>query len=427
MAQDRVPTGKIERASKFLKTGIKVGGNYVKHYLSASKDKTKLDEQNAKDIFEGFSELRGSALKIAQILSMDSINLSQSFTEVMQKAQYSVPPMSAPLAVQAFTRSIGKSPEKVFDKFDALAHKAASMGQVHVAYKGGKKLAVKIQYPGVADSIQSDIKMVKSVAPKFVNASIQELNPFFEEVEARLMEEADYRKELINSLAFKEKCANLPGIIFPEYFPDLSSDRVITMEWLEGQHLKEFLATQPSAELRRQLATNIWNFYEFQIHKLRAINADPHPGNFLFREDGTVGVLDFGCTKVLSQELYDDYFTLADPHLFDDKDFAEHVLLKLEILRENDTPEKRNIITKLFRELITLIATPYHEGKFYFNNDAFYEKLSKVGLEISKLREVRGSKDFLFINRTYYGLYALFQQLDVELETACQYRNFLRN
>jgi predicted unusual protein kinase regulating ubiquinone biosynthesis (AarF/ABC1/UbiB family) len=427
MAQERIPTSKIERASRFLKTGIKVGGNYVKHYLSANKDKTKLDEQNAKDIFEGFSELRGSALKIAQILSMDSINFSQNFTEVMQKAQYSVPPMSPPLAVQAFTRSIGKSPEKVFDKFDALAHKAASMGQVHIAYKGGKKLAVKIQYPGVADSIRSDIKMVKSVAPTLVNASIQELNPFFEEIEDRLMEEADYRKELSNSLAFKEKCAGLSGIVFPEYFPELSSDRVITMEWLEGQHLKEFLATEPSAELRHQVARNIWNFYEFQIHKLRAVNADAHPGNFLFREDGTVGVLDFGCTKVLSQQLYEDYFMLAEPYLFDDKERAEQVLLKLEILREHDTPEKRKYVMRLFQELITLIATPYHEGKFYFNNDAFYEKLSNVGLEISKLREIRGNKDFLFINRTYYGLYSLFQQLDVELETACQYRNFLRN
>ncbi|MCS6904667.1 MAG: AarF/UbiB family protein [Bacteroidia bacterium] len=426
MAQDRVPTSKIERASKFLKTGIKIGGNYVKHYLSSNKDKARLEEQNARDIFEGFSELRGSALKIAQILSMDTVNFSQAFTEIMQKAQYSVPPMSAPLAVQAFTRSMGVSPEKVFDKFDAMAHKAASMGQVHVAYKNGKKLAVKIQYPGVADSIQSDIRMVKSVAPKIVNASLQELNPFFEEIEARLLEEADYRKELQNSLAFKEKCSCLPGIIFPEYYPELSSDKVITMEWLEGLHLREFLSTNPSAELRHQVAKHIWDFYEFQIHELKAVNADPHPGNFLFRDDGTVGVLDFGCTKVLSPELYQNYFTLAEPDLFEDTERAELVLLKLEILRESDTPDKRKHLLGLFRELITLIATPYHQGRFYFNDDAFYEKLNRVGTEISKLREIRGSKDFLFINRTYYGLYSLFQQLDVELETACKYRDFLK-
>jgi len=149
-----------------------------------------------------------------------------------------------------------------------------------------------------------------------------------------------------------------------------------------------------------------------------------HPGNFLFRPDGTVGVLDFGCTKKLNDQLYEDYFLLADPNLFDDTTKAKEVLLKLEILRPTDSPEREAQISDLFQRLISLIAMPYHEGRFYFNNQDFYHKITDVGKDISKLREVRGNKDFLFINRTYYGLYSLFQQLDVELDTECKFKDF---
>lgn len=428
--QDKLPTTKIERAARFLKTGLKVGANYAKHYgqkaMLQNPDRSELDRANASDIFDGFSQLRGSALKVAQMLSLDTINFSQSFTTVMQKAQYSVPPMSAPLAVQAFKSSIGKSPEAVFSKFNPNAHKAASMGQVHLAEMDGKRMAVKIQYPGVADSIKSDLNMVKGIAPRLMNTPLSELHPYFEEIEARLLDEADYKLELKNSLAFKKECESVENILFPNYFPELSSERVITMEWMDGLHLKEFLETNPSEEVRHKAAYAIWNFYEFQIHVLRKVNADPHPGNFLFRPDGSVVVLDFGCTKVLSDQLYTDYFTLGEPYLFDDKARARETLFRLEILRPTDGEQKIAYLTGLFAKLITEISRPYHQGTFDFNDDLFYENFNNIAAEIARLRELRGSKEFLFLNRTYFGLYSLFKDLDVELETACKYQNFLK-
>lgn len=430
MTQDKLPTSKIERASKFLKTGVKVGSNYVKHYgqkvlLNREMDRDDLDRQNANDIFDSFAELRGSALKMAQMLSMDTFNLSSAFTDVMQKAQYSVPPMSPPMAVQAFKNSMGKSPEQVFDRFEAQAHKAASMGQVHTAWKDGKKIAVKIQYPGVADSIKSDVRLVKSVAPRIVNTTSAELAPFFLEIEERLLEEADYTLELKKSIEFRESCKDLEGIVFPEYYPEMSSQRVISMEWIEGQHLKEFLQSNPSREIMQKAAENLWAFYEYQMHVLRTLNADPHPGNFLFRQDGSIGVLDFGCTKTLTQELYDDYFALAEPGLFKDRPRVEEVMRKLQILRPTDSREKVEHLIDLFERLISNIAEPYHKGFFKFDHDPFYEEMTEISMELSKMREVRGTRDFLFINRTYYGLYALFRELKAELNTTCKYRDFL--
>lgn len=430
MSKDKVPTGKIARASRFLRTGAKVGRNYAKHYskklVGQEVEQNDLDKANAEDIFDGFSQLRGSALKVAQMLSMDSINFSESFTNVMQKAQYSVPPMSAPLAVQAFKKSIGKNPSEVFDKFNSEALKAASMGQVHEAWKDGEKLAIKIQYPGVGDSIRSDMKMVKKAASRVMHVPVAEIAPYFQEIEDRLMEEADYEHELKASMEFAEAAKDIQGIVFPKYYPEYSSDRVLTMQWIEGKHLKDYMATDPSLEERTKMAYRIWDFYEYQIHVLRKVNADPHPGNFLFRDDDTVGVLDFGCTKELTDELYRDYFKLAEPGLFQDKERAEQALIDNNIIREDDPRERRDYLIDLFGRLITLITQPYHDGEFDFSDDSYYHKVTEISKEISKLGEMRGNKDFLFLNKTYYGLYSLFSTLGVKLTTASVYRDFLR-
>jgi len=429
MSKDKVPVGKIARASRYLRTGLKVGANYAGHYakkaVGSSATRDDLDTANATDILDGFTELRGSALKVAQMLSMDSINFSESFTNVMQKAQYSVPPMSAPLALQAFKSSTGKSPSDYFDQFNPNAVAAASMGQVHEAYKDGKRFAVKIQYPGVGDSIKSDLKLVKGMAARVMHVKKAELQPYFEEVEERLLEEADYTCELQNSMEFAEKCQNAEGIIFPTYYPEMSSKRVLVMEWLDGVHLKDFMAQKPDNETRRHFATNIWNFYEYQMHQLRKVNADPHPGNFLFREDGKVGVLDFGCTKVLHEGIYEPYFTLPQPGLFKDEARAKEVLLNLDILRETDSDELRDKLLDIFSRLIGVISRPYHQGWFDFSSDEHYQRISEIAEEISELRELRGSRDFIFINKSYYGLFGLFNSMKVKLKTTCQYKDFL--
>jgi predicted unusual protein kinase regulating ubiquinone biosynthesis (AarF/ABC1/UbiB family) len=427
--QEKIPIGKIERAGKFLRTGLRVGVNYAEHYakkaLLQNPTQEDLDRANAEDIFEGVTELRGSALKVAQMLSMDTVNLSKGFTAVLAQAQYSVPPMSAPLAINTFKKSLGKSPEDVFDKFNPLAAKAASMGQVHEAWKDGKKYAVKIQYPGVGDSIRSDLKIVKQFAPQFVDASAAELEPYFQEVEGKLLEEADYGLELRNSMEFRNLCKDVPGVVFPEYFPELSADRVLTMSWLDGGlHLRDWLATHPPKNIVNKTAQTIWDFYEYQVHVLRRINADPHPGNFLFFADGTVGVLDFGCTKVLTQQLYDDYFTLADPKLYQDPAAVRAALVKLEILRPTDTPQKEAFITDIFVRLIGLLTKPMHTGTFYFNDPAYFKAVADIGLQISKTKEVRGNKEFLFVNRTFFGIFTMMQALDADIRTASRYLKF---
>ena len=165
---DKIPTGKIERAGKLVKTGVKVGGNFVKYYgkklVNPEHDKEELNEDNASDIYNGLKSLKGSALKVAQMLSMEKNLLPSAYVEKFSLAQFSVPPLSAPLVRKTFKRYLNKFPEEIFDSFERNSINAASIGQVHKATKNGKDLAVKIQYPGVAESISSDLAIVKPIA-----------------------------------------------------------------------------------------------------------------------------------------------------------------------------------------------------------------------------------------------------------------------
>ena len=170
---DSIPTKKIERATKLVATGAKIGGNYIRYYgeklLTGSENKSKLDENNAKDIYDGLKELKGSALKVAQMLSMEKNLLPQAYVEQFGLAQFSVPPLSAALVKKTIRKYLGDDPEVIFDYFSYQSENGASIGQVHRAETEGKKLAVKIQYPGVSNSITSDLAIVKPIALRMFN------------------------------------------------------------------------------------------------------------------------------------------------------------------------------------------------------------------------------------------------------------------
>ncbi|MEP3969705.1 MAG: AarF/UbiB family protein, partial [Nonlabens sp.] len=161
---DKIPTSKIGRTTELVKTGAKIGANYIKYYskkaVNPSMDRSSLDEDNATDIYDGLKSLKGSALKVAQMLSMDKSLLPGAYVEKFSLAQFSVPPLSAPLVRKTFKKYQGAFPEEIYDTFSKDSVNAASIGQVHKATKDGKELAVKIQYPGVAESIGSDLAMV---------------------------------------------------------------------------------------------------------------------------------------------------------------------------------------------------------------------------------------------------------------------------
>ena len=242
---DSIPTSKIQRASKLVTTGAKIGVNYLKYYgdkITKTEEvaKARLNENNAEDIYDGLKQLKGSALKVAQMLSMEKSILPQAYVEKFSLSQFSVPPLSPALVTKTFKKYFGKNPDDIYDKFDSISVNAASIGQVHKAEKDNKKLAVKIQYPGVAQSIASDLSLVKPIATKLFNIRGKDSDKYFNEVENKLVEETNYILEIEQSQSIVEDCRHIPNLKFPNYYPKLSSDRIITMDWMSGVHLSEF-------------------------------------------------------------------------------------------------------------------------------------------------------------------------------------------
>ncbi len=425
--QSKIPTGKVSRAAKFVKTGAKVGGNYLKHYSRklVNKDATKdqLDEDNARDIYGSLSELKGSALKVAQMLAMDKNLLPTAYQDRFAMGQYSAPPLSFPLVVQTFRRAFGKTPNQFFQSFTKNAVNAASIGQVHKATNEGKSYAVKIQYPGVAESVKSDLRLVKPIALRLFNLNERELEQYMEEVQDKLLEETDYELEVSRSMEISAACGHIPDLFFPQYYPEMSSGRIITMDWLDGKHIKEFLATNPSQEVRNRLGQAMWEFYHHQIHNLKQVHADPHPGNFLLRENGTLGVIDFGCVKVIPEDFYDGYFKLMSRDLIENEAEFLPILNELNFLYDDDSASEKKIFISVFREMTSLLGKPFHTDRFDFADDDYFNQIYALSERLSKMKELRnsrhprGSRHGLYINRTYFGLYTLLNELGAEVVT----------
>jgi predicted unusual protein kinase regulating ubiquinone biosynthesis (AarF/ABC1/UbiB family) len=418
---DYIPTSKIQRATKLVQTGAKVGVNYLKYYgekmVNPELNKDKLNENNAEDIYDGLKSLKGSALKVAQMLSMDKSFLPQAFVEKFSLSQFSVPPLSAPLVLKTFKTNFGKSPYEIFDEFNANSVNAASIGQVHKAVKNGKKLAVKIQYPGVANSISSDLALVKPIAIRMFNLQGKDSDKYFKEVEDKLIEETNYLLELKQSQEVVKACKKIENLVFPEYYAEYSSERIITMDWMTGKHLSEFTAVNTNQEIANKIGQALWDFYMYQIHILKKVHADPHPGNFLVNDENQLVALDFGCMKQIPNEFYIPYFELIDKKVINNPKLFSDKLFELEILRSDDSKEEVTYFTDMFYDLLSLFTQPFQEENFDFSDPDFFGNIAKLGERFAKdtnLRKMngnRGSKHFIYMNRTFFGLYNLMFDL----------------
>ncbi len=418
---DYIPTGKIERAGKLMTTGVKIGGNYIKYIREKITDpknaKVNFDENNAADIYDGLKSLKGSALKVAQMLSMEKNLLPGAYVDKFSLAQFSVPPLSGPLVRKTFKKYLGEYPEEIFDTFESESVNAASIGQVHKATHNGKKLAVKIQYPGVANSISSDLTLVKPVATRLFNLKGKDSEKYFKEVEGKLLEETNYLLELEQSKSMTQACSHIPNLKFPNYYKDFSCDKILTMDWMSGNHLSQYTSKQNDPHESNLIGQTLWDFYMYQMHVLKRVHADPHPGNFLVDDSANLIAIDFGCIKDVPDDFYVPYFKLAQKDAMEDRDFFIDKITELEILRPDDSAADSEYITDLFHELLGVLTFPFHNETFDFSDEIFWGKVAQMSEKLSKdeqLRKLngnRGSRHFLYINRTFFGLYNLLHDL----------------
>ncbi|HPH87731.1 MAG TPA: AarF/UbiB family protein [Chitinophagales bacterium] len=420
--QDKIPTSKVERASRVFRTSMKVGANYIKHNaqkaVGSQVDENSLNEKNAEELFKLMSQLKGSALKIAQMMSMDNGLLPKAFADKFALAQNSAMALSGPLVMNTFKKYIGKAPNEVFDKFNVNAVYAASIGQVHEAWKDGHKLAVKLQYPGVADSIHSDINLVKPLVLRFIGVKEKDVKQYFEEFEERLNEECDYEMELKNGTEIAAATQHIPNLIIPKYYKELSAKKILTMEWIEAKPLQHFLDNETNQDKKNQIGQALLDFLHSSIHEHQRFHADPHPGNFLVTADNKLVVLDFGCVKTIPQDFYNFYFSLVRDDVFKDPQKLRQCLVGLDMLRESDTKETENLFFDTAVRAIQNMSLPMKSETFYFGDRDFYNQLQTHGEEIMSNKEfrkpsaMRGSRHAIYLHRAFFGLYSILFKLN---------------
>jgi len=425
--QDAPPGGARERGLSAAKAGVKFGKNYAR-YLSrravgAPRDaaRQEMHSRNAEDLFTELSKLRGTALKMAQGLSMEPGFLPEQFSDILARAQYDVPAMGPALVHRLVTQALGAPPEEVFAEFSTTASAAASLGQVHPArLKDGTRVVVKVQYPNVRESVDSDLRLVRGLAGRFVDKEV--IDPYLAEVRERMMEETDYR---IEGASIEEFARVFEGsrVVTPRWVESLTTERVLTMTHVEGQHLKEWLAGGPTQEQRNAYGQLLWDVIHEQVvgDSLR-VHADAHPGNFLFREDGRLGLLDFGCIKTFPLDFRDGLVDLYNARMAGDSEALLASYAALEMLPQDMDEEGRTYLLGILDTLGGIIESLYRRDEYDFGEGRLLEQFQSIipqltGREAFKHRRPVGSHHFVFVNRLLAGMLSILTQLDARIDT----------
>jgi len=425
--QEKIPTTRAARIAALAGAGAKVGINCAAHYtrsaLGFEPEKSVLDFRNARDIFATLSQLKGGPLKLAQMLSTDRQLLPEAYAEVFSQAHYSAPPLSYPLVARTFKREFGHEPGYFFEEFSSDAVAGASIGQVHKARRARQYFAVKVQYPGVAESLRTDLAVVKPLALRLFGLRESDVEDYFREVEERLLEETDYQLELERSLELAGQCLAIPNLRFPRFYREFSSKKILTSEWIEGVTLDKFADSDAPQQLRDTIGQALWDFYHHQIHRLRFFHADPHPGNFLVSEQKLV-VLDFGCTKKIEPDFYRRHFAFLDPAILRDTARLETAMREMRLILPEDSQWQVRRLVDVCRRFVALLAQPFHSEIFDFGDPSYLASIRELGEQSeregfgpSTMRGARGCAHSLYLNRAYFGIYNLLARLRARVKT----------
>ncbi len=316
MASDKIPKGRIRRSAKLGSAlgaeATRFAGTKTANVARSSEDAEERLEarhlETALKIAGTLGEMKGAAMKIGQLASFIDIEfLPEEYREIYQeqlaKLRTSAPPMPWEKVERVLAEEYrDQHPDELFAEIEQEAFAAASIGQVHRArLHDGRAVAVKVQYPGVAEALESDLRNM-GVLMRLGKALAPGLDPkaIAEEIRERVMEELDYEYEAQNQRSFSRAYRGHPFIYVPDVLTRLSRRRVLVTEYVEGLRFEAVKELDKPA--RDRFGEIVFRFSFGSIYHLQHFNADPHPGNYLLMEDGRVAFLDFGMTKRLDPE-----------------------------------------------------------------------------------------------------------------------------
>ena len=404
------------RVRRYARVGASVGG-LAAQLVGARLFGLDLDQgRHSAELKAALGGLKGPLMKAAQILATIPDALPPEYAEELRQLQSNAPPMGWPFVRRRMRGELGPDWRNRFESFAQEAAAAASLGQVHRAVApDGRDLACKLQYPDMLSTVEADLRQLK-LAFAVYRRYDQAIDPgeIYKELAERLREELDYDREARHIGLFRAMLAEEPGVHVPETLAELSTGRLLTMTWLDGAPLLDFIATTADVTLRNQVAVNMFRAWYVPFYGTGVIHGDPHLGNYTLRADGSINLLDFGCVRVFQPkfvkgviDLYhalergDEALAVSAYASWGFKDLGRELLDAL------------NIWAKfLYAPLLEDKAQPImdDQGGLYGARVAH-----QVHVELRRLGGIKPPREFVLMDRAAIGLGSVFLHLKAEI------------
>ncbi|HEX3897941.1 MAG TPA: AarF/ABC1/UbiB kinase family protein [Mycobacteriales bacterium] len=425
---DGIATGRVRRAAPLAGMAARATGDAVIAALRRDREPGSHSTTNfakrADRYVETLGASKGAIMKVGQLLSFIPMGAAvpaeyqKIFQAAMSRLQSDAPPMAPDLAARVVREELGEPPDAAFAHFEPMPFAAASIGQVHRARtRDGRDVAVKVQYPGVAEAIKADLEnaellsvligLMRSLFPRVTGIDPKVVA---KEVSARVSEELDYRLEARNQQAFADAYRGHPFIRIPEVVSELSAAKVLTQDLAHGRTLYE--AMDADQGLRDQWGEAIFRFAFGSLRRLGIFNADPHPGNYLFGEDGSVTFLDFGCVKHFDAHQILLIQDVVRAVVIGDGELLRRTFIASGLFEPDTAPSAQDCLDwyrvplRLLTEGEPIRITPEHVAR------VIETEFSPVGPAREIVSKMHAASDFIFLMRVDVGLMSVLGALE---------------
>ena len=405
--------GRIRRYARVTSTMTGLAARMAgERYLGMQIDRSK----HAADLREALGGLKGPIMKVAQILSTIPDALPPEYAEELASLQADAPAMGWLFTRRRMAAELGADWQQKLQSFTRDAVSAASLGQVHKAVDlDGNELAMKLQYPDMASAIDADLRQLRLVFQLYERYdSAISTSDIYDELSERLREELDYRREAANLQLYRYMLADEDSVRLPEYREDMSTDRLMTMSWLDGTRIMPFLETGPSQEVRNQIARNMFRVWYVPFYFYGVIHGDPHLGNYSLDRDNRINLMDFGSIRLFRPSFVGGVIDLYRALRDSDQDLAVHAYESWGFHGlDKEAIDVLNMWAGfIYSPLLEDKVRPIQELR---NGTAGRELAGKVHGELKRIGGIRPPREFVLMDRAAVGLGSVFMHLGAEV------------
>ncbi len=414
---------RIERTARVWRLGARRVGHFavtkVRGVAADEERRRHLDEQfvirTAEDVARELGHMKGAVMKAGQMISFIADGLPPAAQESLASLQSEVPPMAPSLAASVIEAELGAPPDRLFLHWEEMPAAAASIGQVHRAVMwDGRQVAVKVQYPGIAAAIESDMSNAELLFGLIAGATLKSLDTsaLVAELRERMRDELDYRLEARCQAEFADRYRGHPFVRIPDVVPERSARHVLTSDWVDGWRWKQFVA-EADEPARQRAAEVLFRFMQGSIYEHGVFNGDPHPGNYLFDPDGSVTFLDFGLVKRWVPGELDALEPMIDPLIDHDAQAVVDTMIATGFIGADHGLDPEHVW-----EYVSQPYVPYLSETFRFTPDFTSSAIGAIldvrGPYADVATRLQMPTSFVVLDRVVWGMSALLGRLGAE-------------